>query len=88
MGMVLFQFQQSGSKPTLNTLYRRFGFRAGEVDREYGVVLVDSEADMYVALVDEEAQGRVEPRLPDDAAERGIGFFSNPRIEPFGPPEG
>jgi hypothetical protein len=87
MAKVLFQFRHRGARPPgLQTLYRRYGFRPGEVDRDYGIVEVDPVNHWYTALVDEGAQERVDPNIPAEDREGGAGFFSNPRIEPFGDP--
>lgn len=87
MPKLLFQFRHPGGKPTLETVYQEYGFQLGEIDPDYGIVLVDSTESLYAVLVEEAARQRVEMRLPADAAEQRIGFFANPRIEPFGPPE-
>lgn len=87
MSKIFFRFPHLGGRPTLETVYQEYGFEPGEVDPDYGVVLIDPAKSLYVVLVEEAARQRVEARLPADAAEKGIGFFANPRIEPFGPPE-
>lgn len=59
----------------------RLGVEPGQIDAEFGVVSIDPDQHLYTVLVDEEAAA--------GAAERpGVeGPFSNPRIEPFGPPQ-
>jgi hypothetical protein len=79
MGKILFQFRHAGSPPTVEDVIRHFGFHEGELDREYGVVLVDSVESRYVALVDESAERRLAEGLDPNEA----GFFSNPTVEPF-----
>ena len=86
MAKVMFQFQHQGTKPGLDEVCKSFGFSQEELDKDYGVVLVDSQESLYVVLAEEAARNRVEGRVPAKA--RGTtGFYSNPRIEPFGPPE-
>ena len=55
--------------------------RPEEIDAEFGVVPIDPDNHLYTVLVDEQASARV-------AGQPGVeGPFSNPRIEPFGPPQ-
>lgn len=84
MKRVLFSFRlPKGTPPTVAVVCLRLGFTPDEVDEAYGVVLIDDEDDTYVVRVDERAAARVDAkwRSPSD------GSFSDPRIEPFGPPE-
>lgn len=86
----MFQFRQAGSAPTLEQVARRFGFRSEELDADYGVVLVEEDSDggLYVVLADLAAQERVGGHLSEqDQQDPAVGFFANPRVEPFGPPQ-
>ncbi|MCT2590939.1 hypothetical protein LHJ74_13640 [Streptomyces sp. N2-109] len=65
---------------TLQDAMRRLGIASGEVDEEYGLVLVDPEQQSYALLVTEEAGARLQ------GARGGHGPHANPRMEPFGPP--
>jgi hypothetical protein len=58
----------------------RLGVPTAKLDAEFGVVPIDPEQNLYSVMVDEQ--------VTDAAARRpGVaGPFSNPRIEPFGPP--
>jgi hypothetical protein len=59
---------------------KRLGVAAEDLDADYGVVPVDPDNHLYSVLVDEEAGAAAGGR-------EGVeGPFSNPRIEPFGPP--
>jgi hypothetical protein len=90
MAKLLFQFRHAGeAAPALDRVVRDFGFREGEVDPGYGVVKVAEEAGgaLYTVLVDVGARDRLEPEIRAKHGDPAIGFFSSPRIEPFGPPE-
>jgi hypothetical protein len=65
---------------TLSQVRRRLNLSADEIDSEFGVVLIDPKRNLYTILVEEEAVHKVSGR-PEVK-----GPFSNPRIEPFGPP--
>jgi hypothetical protein len=58
----------------------RLGVDPAQIDREFGVVSIDPEHHLYTVLVDEQAASGAEARPGVE------GPFSNPRIEPFGPP--
>lgn len=62
-------------------LREQLGLSAGELDEDFGVVNVDPEENLYAIMVDESAA----QRLTDVPSVQGP--FSNPRIEPFGPPK-
>ena len=66
---------------TLDAVVRRLGLCEGELDPDFGVVLIDPDRDLYAVLVNEEGAARA-------AGAVGVeGPFANPQIEPFGPPE-
>lgn len=86
MAKVLFSLTWPEGEPTPEAVCERYGFRPDELDEQFGVVEIDPEDNLYSVLVDAEAARRVAPRGWKD--EDGLeGPFSNPRIEPFGPPE-
>jgi hypothetical protein len=60
----------------------RLNLAEGELDRNFGVVLLDASRSLYAILVDESVAEKLEH------AEGVEGTFSNPPIEPFGPPKG
>ena len=65
---------------TVSRVAVRLGLEPGEIDAEFGVVAIDPDNHLYTVLVEERASERV-------AGQPGVeGPFSNPRIEPFGPP--
>jgi hypothetical protein len=72
----------SGGKtaPSLDEVARRLDVRPAQLDPDFGVVLIDPERHLYTVLVDEDA-------AEGAASREGVeGPFSNPRIEPLGPP--
>jgi hypothetical protein len=80
--MLLLTVHDQGDDVTLESLMRTLGLRAGEVDMEYGLQMIDPVAGDYVLLVDADAAARIDPALADVS-----GPYANPEIEPFGPPE-
>ena len=54
----------------------------GEIDAGFGVVNISPSEHLYTILVDEATAARVRD------ADQVEGVYGNPRIEPFGPPEG
>ena len=68
---------------TLETAMRHLDLAEDEVDTAYGLVPVDPDRDLYVLRVSESA-GR---RLGDSGAGKADGGpYSDPPIEPYGPP--
>jgi hypothetical protein len=68
--------------PPLEEVARRLGVRPDQLDRAFGTPLIDPSRHRYAVLVDADAADAA-------AASAGVeGPYSNPRIEPFGPPQG
>jgi hypothetical protein len=86
MAKVLYNVRWTGERPTLEAICQRFGFTTDELDQQYGVIEIDPDEHVYSILVEDSAVARVgaEWRTEGTPLE---GPFSNPRIEPFGPPE-
>lgn len=86
MAKVLYNVRWTGDRPTLEAICHKFGFNIDELDQQYGVIEIDPDKCLYSILVEDSAAARVSPewRTEDNTLE---GPFSNPRIEPFGPPE-
>ena len=67
----------------MDAVMERFGLQADEVDRDFGVIETDPAEHLYTILIEESAASKV-----SDGDDWEIsGPYSNPRIEPFGPPE-
>ena len=81
---VMFQFAHDPAEgtPTLADVARRFDLPEAAFDADYGVVLVDERAGLWVALVDDEAAATIQAALAAEDTARGEGVFANPRIEP------
>ena len=72
-----------GAAPTLDEVVDRYGLDPDDIDAEFGVVEIDPDARLYTILVNPDVAARIQP---GDGWETE-GPYSNPRIEPFGPPE-
>lgn len=64
---------------TLAQAMHRLGLSEEEVDTGYDLVLIDPDQGLYGLRVSEAAAHRIDPSS-------GGGPYSDPRIEPFGPP--
>ncbi len=83
MTKVMVTIRAAEGQPALSDVVERYGLQPDDIDPEFGVVEIDPEDHLYVILVTAEAAARIEPGDGWDTA----GPYSNPRIEPFGPPE-
>ena len=82
MAKLMVTLRLDPEQASLEAVRRLLGLAEGEVDPGFGVVNISPAEHLYTILVDEAAAARVQ-----DAAEVE-GVFGNPRIEPYGPPEG
>ena len=77
--MVTLHLKPSGTD--IASVRAKYSLGAYDLDASFGVVCVSPEQQLYAILVSEEAAARIEHS-------QGVGgVFSNPKIEPFGPPE-
>jgi hypothetical protein len=82
MAGVMVTLRLPPEQATLEEVRRLLGLSPEEVDPAFGVVNISPAEHLYTILVDEAAAARIANADPVE------GVFSNPRIEPFGPPEG
>ena len=75
--------QAADNPPTIEDLRRKYALREDEIDASFGVVEVDPADHLYAVLVEESAAAKIQPNGNWTIE----GPYSNPRIEPFGPPE-
>lgn len=83
MPKLMMTIHSQGGPPTLEEIVRRYNLQSGDIDDEFGVVEIDPERHDYTILVESEAAKKIAPTEHWEVS----GSFSNPRIEPFGPPE-
>lgn len=96
MARYMMQFQRPGSPPTLGDIKAEYGLNDNEVDPAFGVVLIDPRDSTYAIRVDEKAVEKLKPGGAPESMEAGPltygrggkmkGPYSDPRIEPTGPP--
>lgn len=82
MQTVMFQFY-SATEPTLAEVAQRFGLGLSQLDAQFGVIATSRAEGLFTVLV----AASEYTRLSGQPSSPGEGAFSNPRIEPFGPPE-
>jgi len=87
MPKVMIQFQHDGDEPSLQDIARRFAVEPDQIDPDFGVIATDPDAGLYTILVEEHIRVEILRQLGRASEDPAIGEFSNPRIEPFGPPE-
>jgi hypothetical protein len=83
MAKVLMTIQWPEGQPTLEDLQKLFSLAGDEIDPSFGVIEVDPIDHIFTFLVEEASVTKIQPK----ANLRIAGPFSNPRIEPFGPPQ-
>ena len=71
---------QSDQPPTLGELKERLGLREEEIDRNFGVVLIDPDDHLYTIRVEHDAAAKVLNNVAHTT-----GPYQDPKIEPFGP---
>jgi len=75
---VLMLIKGTPGAPTLADAARSLGVGIGDLDIEFGVVTINPDKQLYSVRVDGS-------KLPE-AGDAGSGPFSDPPIEPMGPP--
>jgi hypothetical protein len=84
MAKVMITIEAPGEPPTLAGLRQRYNLRESEIDERFGVVEIDPQEHLYTVLVEASAAAKIQP----GAGWEVQGPFSNPRVQPFGPPKG
>lgn len=84
MADLMMTVQWPGKAPTIDEIQQRFSLSDEEISKSFGVVEVDPNEHIYTFLVNENSVSKI---LQSGAEVKVEGPFSNPRIEPFGPPE-
>jgi hypothetical protein len=76
--------------PTLDDVCASFQLDKSDVDEDFGVVEIDPDDHLYSIMVEESRIAQVDPKWAEVETEEGTlrGPFSNPPVEPFGPPQG
>jgi hypothetical protein len=70
-------------KANLAEVRRRMNLEPEEIDNDFGVVSIDPKKNLYAVMVEEKASQKL-----SEQQQKGVkGPYSNPRIEPFGPPK-
>jgi hypothetical protein len=81
MARVMVTLRLDPEQASLDEVRRLLGLAPEEVDPGFGLVNISPAERLHTILVDQEAAARIAD------APQVEGVFSNPRIEPFGPPE-
>ena len=82
MAKVMVTLRLDPERASLDEVRRMLDLGEDEVDPAFGVVNISPAEHLYTILVDEAAASRIAGAEPVE------GVYGNPRIEPFGPPEG
>ncbi len=81
MSKLMMTLKLDPKEASLGAVMRKLGLRPGEIDEEFGVVPIDPDAHLFTVLVEQGAVDKMQ-------GQEGVrGPFSNPKIEPFGPPK-
>lgn len=82
MAKLLMTIQSPGGAPSLEELKARYGLAEHEIDSTFGVVPIDPADHLYSISVEDTAAAKIQP----DKNWKVSGPYSNPIIQPFGPP--
>ncbi len=74
---------RSETPPSLQRIQELFGLQESDLDIEFGVLEVDPQEHLFTFMVEEEKA----KQISENESWIVGGPFSNPKIEPFGPPQ-
>ncbi len=80
MSKVMVTLKLDPEQASLAHVRESLGIGSEEIDDDFGVIAVQPEENLYAVLVEQDTADRVQ------GTEGVEGPFSNPKIEPFGPP--
>jgi hypothetical protein len=83
MAKVMMTIRWPQGQPSLEQIQKLFSLSDDEVDRDFGLIEVDPAEHLFTFLVEGTSAARIQPGVGWSVS----GPYSNPRIEPFGPPE-
>jgi len=83
MSKVMLTIRAPEGAPTVPEIVSRYGLQPGEIDEQFGVIGIDPKDHAYTILVEPSAAQKIQP----DKKWEISGPFSNPKIEPFWPPQ-
>jgi hypothetical protein len=90
MARVLMEIRRPGGTPTVDEIKAEYGLSDSDLDVAYGIVLIDPRDGTYAIRVDENAVEKLKPGggfgATDQEGTTMRGPYSDPRIEPTGPP--
>jgi hypothetical protein len=80
MAKVMLTVRLPGKTPSLKKVQRKLKLKDEEIDRDFGVVSIDPDNELYAVMVEETVGGEAAEQEEDVS-----GPFSDPAIEAFGP---
>lgn len=83
MAKVMMTIRAPHVAPTVPELIAQYGLQPGEIDEDFGVIEIDPEDHAYTILIEPTAASKIQPNENWEVS----GPFSNPKIEPFWPPQ-
>ncbi len=85
MAYTMFQFRHNSPNPSLKDFMTQFEVREEQIDTTFGIIPTDSEENLFVVMVADEAEEIILKKLKELGLDKdpAIGLFSNPKIEPF-----
>lgn len=85
-GKIMVQFHFERDLPDVSAVAQRFGVAEEAIDPDFGVIVTDEIDQLATILVPADVADAINAQLGCTSRGKAEGSFSNPRIEPFGPP--